>query len=529
MQTVYKPYNQVPQLSSSDVAYAQADQRLRPFYKYAVELAAFEQVIADKQNDHTNREVLVKVLQEQYDGVNTSTAVLNNIDSLRNKNTFTVITAHQPSLFTGPLYFIYKTITAINLAKELKATYPAYNFVPVFWLGSEDHDFEEINHFHLFNKTITWENDEQGPTGMMTTETLQPVLDELKDILGNSDNAQTICQKLVAAYQSGNDFGRSTFLFVNELFKEYGVVVALTSHKALKELFIPIMEEEIFEQPSIHLIEKTIAQKEALGLKNQATPREINLFYMKKGIRERIVEEGGKYQVLHQNISFTKEELKNELHQHPEHFSPNVVMRPLYQELIFPNLAYIGGGGELAYWRERLTQFEHFGINFPMLIRRNSVLWIDKGSQKRMDKLGLSVDDIFKDVDELIRNYLHENSKEELTITEQKATIDKMYDEISEQAKRVDPTLEKAVLAEKTRQMKSLDQLETRLIRAEKKKHETAVNQIRSLIEKLFPANGLQERYDNFLSFYLKHGDNFIARLVEELEPLNKDFAIIIE
>lgn len=531
MQKIYIPYREIDYLSSSDKAYAEGDAALHSFYKYEVNLDSFAQVIEDKKQDNTNRELLYNVITSQYSTVNTSDSVRQNIEKLKAENTFTVITAHQPSLFTGPLYFIYKSITAINLAKKLNATYSDYQFVPVFYLGSEDHDFEEINHFNIFGKSVTWENNQAGATGMMEIDSLSEVLAQTKEILGNSDNATQIYNILKRCFSAGKTYAQATFEFVNELFKAYGLVVALTNNADLKRLFIPYIKEELLHQPSKALIEAEQTKIEAAGFKGQAFAREINFFYMVKGSRERIVFEDGKYQVLNRDLSFSKEEMLAELEAHPERFSPNVVMRPIYQEVIFPNLCYIGGGGELAYWRERMTQFEHFQVNFPMLMRRNSVKWIDKGNQKKLDKLGLSVQQIFGETEALIKEYVRENTTEELSLKEEKANIQAAFDSILAKAINIEKNLERPVIGEMTKIMKSVDKLEAKLISTEKKKYDTAIKQIRTLKDKLFPKNGLglQERHDNFLQFYLRYGDDFIKTLVEHQDALNKDFLVLVE
>lgn len=529
MQKKYIPFGQIDYLSKSDVAYAQNSPTLRPFYKYDVSLESFGQVIADKQKDQTNRAVLYQVLKAQYSTVSTTAAVLENIEKLQSDRTFTVITAHQPSLFTGPLYFIYKIVTAVNLAKDLAQQYPDYQFVPVFVLGSEDHDFEEINHLHLFNKNISWENTEQGPTGMMNTDTLAPTLAEIKEVIGDSENAEQIFEWLTTAYASGKTYAQATFEFVNQLFQGYGLVVTLMNDRALKREFVPIMKAELLQQASKSLVNSVIAEKEAAGWKAQATPRDINLFYMQKGFRERIVLEDGIYKVLNRAETFTEKELLQELETFPERFSPNVVLRPLFQELIFPNLCYIGGGGELAYWRERLTQFEHFGLNFPMLLRRNSVLWVDKNSSKKLEKLGLTVDDIFVEIEALIKDFVQRHTSEELSLAAEKTAITAAFDSVLAKAVSIEKNLERSVTGEMTKLLNTFDKLEAKLISAEKRNHDTAIQQIRTVKEKLFPGNGLQERYDNFIAYYLKHGDGFIATLMENLEPLNRDFVVITE
>ncbi len=417
------------------------------------------------------------------------------------------------------------------MAKTLNEKYTEYQFVPIFWLGSEDHDFEEINHFNIFGKTITWENEQGGATGMMDTDSLASVLEETKEILGNSDNATHIYQVLERCFSAGKTYAQATFEFVDALFQSYGLVVLLTNNADLKRLFIPFMKDELLNQTSKTLIEAEQSKKEESGYKAQAFAREINLFYMEKGSRERIVLEGERYEVLNRDISFSRAEMLAELETHPERFSPNVALRPIYQELILPNLCYIGGGGELAYWRERMTQFEHFNINFPMLMRRNSVMWLDKSNRKKLEKLGLTVEDIFGETEALIKEYVRANTKEELSLKTEKAAVEKAFESVEEKAVSIDQSLKRPVLGEMTKILNAIDKLEAKLISAEKRNFDTAINQIRNLKDKLFPKNGLglQERHDNFLQFYLKHGDDFIGELAAAQDALNKDFLVLVE
>ena len=524
------PFEQFSQLSARDIAYATANPSLKPFYKYGVDIDSFAAVIAEKSKQKIPRSLLVENLKDQYSSIPTTNLVLQNIDALAGSNTFTVTTAHQPSLFTGPLYYIYKILSTIHLSELLNLHYPDFQFVPVFISGAEDHDFEEINHCNLFNKTLSWENEETGPVGRMSNASLHPVLEELINILGQSENAQILQKKLRSAYSSDRNYGESAMHLVNSLFQDYGLVVVDMSRKDLKRAFIPILEKELFEQPSKQLVETCQAQLETAGFGAQAHARPINLFYIQDQLRERIEQEDGIFKVVNTNIQFSEAALRTELQEHPERFSPNVITRPLYQEYILPNLAYIGGGGELAYWLERKAQFEHFGIPYPMLIRRNSVLWIDKGSQKRMNKLDLSLQDLLMDTEDLVKRYVKANTENELSLRAEKKQIQELFEGVITKAKEIDPTLVKSVKSEQAKQLNGLSTIEAKLIRAEKQRHDVAINQIRSLKEKFFPNNGLQERHDNFMGLYLKHGPQFFEALKEHLNPLEMgDFVVVME
>ena len=521
------PFDQVPQFSNRDKAYALEDERLKPFYKYRADITEFERVIKDKKSDPVNRKVLVETLKSQYEILNVSSATMANIEKLADTNTFTVTTAHQPSLFTGPLYYIYKIISTINLSRTLNEEYADFQFVPIFITGGEDHDFEEANHFQLFGKRVEWTNEEGGPVGMMSTDSLQIVLEQTKEVLGDTPYAKELSTLLESSVNNKNNYSEVTRYLTNELFKEDGLVILDTNDKRLKQLFIPYIEKEVLEQPSKPLVEATVKQLEKAGFSEQAYPREINFFYLQPGKRSRIVEENGEFRVLDTDITFSAASIKEEIYQHPERFSPNVVMRPIYQELVLPNLAYIGGGGELAYWLERKSQFDQFGLNYPMLIRRNSVLFIDKGTQKRLDKIGLSIHQLFGDIEALIKEYVQEHTENELSLLTEKEQLQAIFSAIEEKAGKIDPTLIKATAAEGARQLNSLQQLEGKLMRAEKQRHDTAINQVRKLKDKLFPGNGLQERSDNFMSLYLKYGKAFFDILKDHLHPLKKGFVII--
>lgn len=521
------PFASVPQLSSRDKAYAIEQEELRAFYKYAPKMESFAQVIEDKSRDAINRSLLVKVLEEQYAQLSPSDAVTKNVSSLSQTNTFTITTAHQPSLFTGPLYYIYKIISTINLTKSLKEHYPAYHFVPVFVTGGEDHDFEEIQSVNLFNRALTWENEEKGSVGMMQTATLQPLLAELKEILGASENAQHIYQVIAEAHTQNAVYSKASVQLVHELFKNDGLVVLNMNHRDLKAQFREDIIKELELQPSLALVNEAHDKIGKIGFKPQASPRAINFFYLKDQLRERIVEEEGVYQVLNTDYRFDAEAMRQEVEQHPERFSPNVIMRPIFQERILPNLAYIGGGGELAYWMERRAQFDYYKVNFPMLIRRNSVLWIDRSMVKKMKKLELSLHDWFGETEGLIKLFVGKQSEAELSLEQQKTDLALVFDSVKTLAQKINPTLEKTVLAEQAKQLKSLEHLETKLIRAEKQKHEVSLNQLRKIKEKLFPANGLQERKDNFIPFYLKYGAQFFEVLKAHLHPLDKNFIVI--
>lgn len=529
MDILHFDYKDVPGISKKDLAYLCDDPRLSPFCLHPQRMDAFDRLLAQGRQPACTRTLLVQVLREQYAALPETEEVRSAIEALARPHTFTVTTAHQPCLFTGPLYFVYKIASTINLARQLQARYPEQQFVPVFVIGSEDHDFEEINHAYVFGRHIRWQAEAGGPVGRLPTHTLKPALDALCDLLGNSPEARRWYALVAQAYMHYPRYGQATQALVHRLFGKYGLVVLQMDEPRLKAAFRHIIRKEVLEQASQPVVTATQQQLKAEGFEPQAFVRPINFFYMTDTRRERIEPEADGFRLVQSGRFLAKAEMEAEIEAHPERFSPNVVMRPIYQEFVLPNLAYVGGGGEIAYWIERKAQFELFDIPFPMLVRRNSALWIDRGSARRMDKLGLSVSDLFEETEALIKRWLARHTDEAFSLETEKQQLERLFVQVAAKAHLVDPTMEKKVLAEGARQLKALQQIETRLIRAEKQKHEQAVGHIRKLREKLFPAGKLQERHDNFLTFAIRLGEAFFETLLAHLDPMDRRFVVFRE
>lgn len=519
-------YDHVSQLSQRDKAYIDKDEKLTPFITAWPTLAAFGDIITSKSKQEIKRDLIHKTVSAQYAGIKTHTATQKNIDLLSKDNTYCVITAHQPSLLTGPLYYIYKICSTINLARQLDQHYPDVNVIPVFISGAEDHDFEEVNHLNLFGKKIIWETSQTGPVGRFTLDGLQEVISTITELLGTSPAADRLKASFDKAYEGSKTYNEFVHKLVNDLFGSFGLVSINMDNRAFKAEAKDIFKKEMTSQASHKIVSQTISQLQALGFKAQAEPREINLFYIDQGIRERFVFVDGKYQVNNTEMSFTESEILQFIDDHPDKISPNVVIRPLYQEWILPNLAYIGGGGELSYWQERKAQFAAFGIPMPLLLRRNSAIYIDKSSQKQQNKLGLSLDQIFKPEHLIAKQFLSLNSDNELDLNNEKAKLGELFEQIAQKAKAIAQPLEKYVLAEQTKQLKALDNIEAKLVKAEKQNHDVSLGRITKIKEKLFPSNGLQERKENFMGMYLQNGEETIPYLIDNLDPLRNEFVV---
>ncbi len=494
---------------------------LSQFYRFPFSFDAFADVIREKEKDNTNRRLLVEVLTGQYSHLSRSEATDGNIQSLLSGKTFTVVAAHQPCLLMGPAFNIYKIAGAINLAQQLKSKFPENNFVPVFWMGSEDHDTEELNHTHFNGKKITWQGATGGAIGRAKSDSLKPVLEELK-LLGLHTDISDIFEQAL----QHKTFGRFTQHLVHELFKNFGLIVLDADDKKLKQSFSEVIKEEILDFTARHVLEPNLFLLRTT-YKLQATPRDINFFYLGDGYRERILYNSltQKFEVKDKGIFFTDKEISAEIDNHPERFSPNVIYRPLYQETVLPNLAFIGGAGELSYWLELEALFNHYQVNYPMLALRSSMAIVNPGFQKKLDKLGLNVKDLFGDIEQLVVKYVKENLQTDIDITHEKEVLGQIFNSVLAKAESADVTLKQNAASEKQKAITAIENIEAKMLKAEKRKQETAVNQIRAAHEVLFPGGELQERREGFISFY-KPG--FIAEVIKLANPFDRAFKIVV-
>jgi len=507
--------------------YLDQKSELKPLYNHFPTLENFEKQITEKQAnfDNANRIPLVETLKKQYQNIEVSDSTKQNIELLALPNTFTITTGHQLNLFSGPLYFLYKIISTINLTKELKLKYPTNNFVPIYWMATEDHDFEEINYFNFKGKKFRWNKESTGPVGRLSTEGLEEFFEIYSKDLGSSTNANVLKKIFEEAYLKHENLADATRFLANSLFANYGLVILDADDVNLKRPFIPYIKEELEQQTSFKTVQETISKFKDYTV--QVNPREINLFYIEDDLRERIIFEKDKYFVNNTKISFSKEEILQLLENNPEKFSPNVIMRPLYQEIILPNLCYIGGGGEIAYWLELKSFFDAVKITFPILLVRNSVLLNTEKQAKKADKLGLSWADLFTKPADLVNTITRKLSAFPIDLTPQKETLEKQFEYLYELAEQTDKSFTGAVKAQEVKQKKGLENLEKRLLKAQKRKLDNELQRVADLQFELFPNQSLQERQANFSEFYLEKGEQLIPLLIQKLKPLETNFNII--
>ncbi|MDA7794073.1 bacillithiol biosynthesis cysteine-adding enzyme BshC [Flavobacteriales bacterium] len=502
------PYSKISFFSAIVQDYLVQNTKLVPFYNRHNSIANYLPQILEKEKQNINRDLLFEVLKNQNNQVQLSSRTKNNIESLVNKNTFTVTTGHQLCLFSGPLYCIYKIISAINLSQSLNEKYPSYHFVPLFWMASEDHDFEEVNHINLYGKKIEWNNSQSGAVGRMNLSGIDGVLEELFQLMGEGENAEAMKQMVLNAYASENSLAQATRIFLNELFKEDGLVIIDGDDARLKQQILPLIKNDVSNKRYYPILQEK-SNELAIDYSAQAYVREINFFSLEKNQRTRI----------EQPVN------SSDIEQSPERFSPNVLMRPLYQESVLPNVAYVGGGAEIAYWMQLKGVFELENIPFPILVLRNSALVISKKHNERLKSLGFTSLDLFKSELELHNQYISGQNDEKSSDREFNIIFGKIYEELKKTYSN--PVQQQIIDAEQQRHKKSLENMLKKLTKVDKQKHKNALDQISKIKKQYFPNNALQERHENLIAFYLNHGDNFIKKMKEELNPLDSNFVVL--
>jgi bacillithiol biosynthesis cysteine-adding enzyme BshC len=524
----YIPYDKTGYFSKLVIDYLNSAPQLQPFYNFSPTLEGLEQSIGQRKN-FRHRKLLVETLQQQYEGLNVHEKVSANLQLLSNENTFTVTTAHQPNIFTGPLYVVYKIFHAIKLAEDLKQQLPQYNFVPVYFVGSEDADLEELNNFTINGRKYVWETKQTGAVGRMKVDkNLMQLMNEMAGQLSVLPYGNELMKIFRDAYKERSTIQQSTLNLLNALFGEYGLIVLIPDNAAFKKMFQPVLEKELKEQFSHKAVKETAKHLET-NYKVQASGREINLFYLIDDKRERIEIENLKFKIQNSTLEFTKEEILNELGEHPERFSPNVILRGALQETILPNIAFIGGGGELAYWLELKEVFRQAGVPYPALFLRNSFLIIDEKQYQIIQKLGLNEEDIFAEEHELMKKIVSINTNDGYTLNGKMESFESLYNKLEQQAFSIDPTLSNHVIALKTRALKKLTELEKKLLRAEKRRFTEQQQHVQKLKAVLFPAGNLQERVENFSGRYSAHNKFFFEALKNHSLSFGQKFAVLTQ
>ena len=513
--------------------YLEKKPSIEPFVGPWPSMAGLGKQISFRQDfSSATRELVQAHLKAQYADFPFRSSVQQNIDCWVNSTCFTVTTGHQLNLFTGPLYVVYKLISTIKLAEKLREEFPEHQFVPVYWMATEDHDFAEINHFYLGDQKLVWEPNTplDGPVGHLKTDGIEAVYEVLASLLGTTQRAEWLKEQFDLAYLKSDNLAKATQRLADALFGDRGLVVIDADHPELKRLLKPLFVRELMEDVTRIKVSESIEQIKVTypDYEPQVSPRDLNFFYVDRGRRGRMERNEQGAHVVGSDIKHTTAQWMELFDQFPERFSPNVLTRPVYQEMILPNLAYIGGGGELSYWFELKSLFEAVEVPFPVLIHRDAAVLMTEKQWKKIAAFGLEPNQLFLSKDQLINKKIRSISNIELDLGFLKEQLEAQFAHLYVLAESTDPSFIGAVHAQKAKQMHGIDLLEKRLLNAQKRQLKDQVARLSEWHNELFPQGGYQERKRNFAPFYLTYGTLFFDALYETFDPLDQACSLII-
>jgi bacillithiol biosynthesis cysteine-adding enzyme BshC len=526
------PYQSLPFHNKLIKDYLAGNSLLREFYNKEASINGLLEAAKERQFEISSREKLADALLSQYGNLLEEGPVSNNIQKLRSANTVTITTGHQLCAYTGPSYLVYKIASIINLASNLNAYDPSMYFVPVFWMASEDHDFEEVSSVNFYGKSWKWEAHDESmgkiPVGLIPPREIASWAAEMKEYFRNEINVSSILDIFENSYKNSKSLSEATRKIFHHLFSDFGLVILDGNDKTLKAMFEGVMEKEINDKLSNEKVKKTTHLLKNLGYEGQINPRPVNLFYISENnYRERIDYADDNYTLNISGRVLHKDEIIQLLKKSPEKFSPNVVMRPMYQEVILPNIAYVGGPGETAYWLQLKAAFDSYKIQFPVLILRNSFVVLADTLFEKAAGFGLEWKDYFNlNIDEIINKFIAKNNSETLDFDIEEKAIASIINSLNEKANGTDTKLIIQIAMEGKIMMDNLDKIKSKFNKALKQKSENNVKGLQKFKLALYPYNSPQERVINYLDG-IGADKNSVRDLVKMANPLENELKLL--
>lgn len=514
-------FGQIPGISELVVHLSSGKPIVKGVQAIPKHLADFEPVIKQKLQNYSpeNRQKLVEAFSKQYAGIGNCNMVDVQLKKLANPNCLTVSCGHQLVIFGGPMYVAFKILSVIKLAAELEVTFPQYQFVPVHWMHGEDHDVEEIKRVSLFGKPLVWDTDQTGTAGHLQTETLSALVDEVC-AKGEDQSAQF--------FSSEKTLLEATFRFLHHWYGPMGLLLLNASEKGLKEVFLPVAERELKDRLAQKAIDQTSKQLESLGYKPQIQPREINLFWIDKGQRYRMAPHADGVTWVGTEKVLSKAEMLELMASHCENVSPNVALRPLYSQIILPDVAFAGGPAEIAYWVQFADLFQQVGVHMPVLLPRFSAMVLKKAHQRKLEKWEMSASAFFENEHNLKREWLAKTSDLPLNIKTMEQELENWWGQLAILAAKTDPSLEPWVLAEQARITKQAEHVFKRILKAGETGFEADWLQFQNLKNRLLPGGHLQERDEAWLGFCLNN-PNWLQQIYQQIEVLKPGVKVLLD
>ena len=488
--------------------------------------------IPEIKNRYQHRSLVAEVLKEQNKAFGSSERSMENIKYFEEETTFAVVTGQQVGILGGPLYTVYKTITAIKLAQELTTQFPQFKFIPIFWLEGEDHDFNEINVIKLLNAENTHVQVEYlihgkplerniGAAGeIIFDDYLIKFLKETEEILANSEFKKPLFDSIRSFYRPGISFNTAFALIMNKLFGDSGIVFISANDKRLKHILAPVFQREIQEYPHISQIIIERSAELEVSYHAQIKTKALNLFLFHKGGRFHIEprEEGFSLKGVRQHL--TKEELLHIAAETPELLSPNVALRPICQDTILPTVAYVGGPAEIAYFAQLQPVYKHFGLTMPIIYPRATATIGEAKVGRILEKYEVDIIDFFDSYDHVSKHVIETISEVDIEeLFNNSATrIKDLINEMRFGLNYIDPTLQSPLDTTHEKMAAHLAALKAKVMAAQQIKHETALRQLQKVTHLIYPNGNFQERELNIIYFMNKYGLAFVKWLTDELD-----------
>jgi bacillithiol biosynthesis cysteine-adding enzyme BshC len=453
-----------------------------------------------------------------------------HIEMLRRPGSVAIVTGQQAGLFTGPLYTIHKALTVIKLAACLREQ--GVEAVPVFWIASEDHDYEEVNHTRLIDrdghlKTVRYEAAGRAPDvsvgRVQLCDGINQTIDEFVAQLPPSEFIAEIESDLRESYVEGAGFAESFARLMARVFRDHGVVLLDPLDEQLKQVVAPLYSQAIDRAGEIasRLIERS-RELEGAGYHAQVHVSEdmAPLFIMDEGRRVAMVQQDGRFFVKGSDRSFGKDELVELARRCPNCFSPNVTMRPVVQDYLLPTAAYVGGPAEVAYFAQLRAVYEALGRQEPCVLPRSSFTIIEGRHQKTMKKYGLALADFFEGLHPAITKVVEQSLDRDTAnvFAETEQLLNAQMDRLEKSLRRADATLGASIQRTREKILYQIEHLRTRFIHASARREETAYRQVERAYTTLLPDKNLQEREINIYYFLSRYGPGLINELYESAE-----------
>ncbi|MBK9272482.1 MAG: bacillithiol biosynthesis cysteine-adding enzyme BshC [Saprospiraceae bacterium] len=512
-----------------DLKYWRHPEFFKEFIGNPPDLESIPNQIKLKEESYTARSEFLSIVKKQYHSLGLFDDLKHTIERLNSDKTFAIVCAHQPILFGGPLYWWYKIIHTISMANKLNSLYPEFHFIPIYYIGSEDHDFEELNHLELFQHLIHWNGKSDISMGKKSTSGLEVVLEEISSLYTRQLDVQEILLHWKNILLSTKNYGDFYFKLVHEIFKSFGLLCFNPDDASAKSQIKNIIKDEIIHSSSHRIVSDTNEKLKNISLKPQAYSREINLFYHHPAGRKRIVHHTNGFGLHDETTVWTLDEILQEIDDQPENFSPNVILRPLYQEYLIPSIAFIGGGAEINYWLQLRDLFNYHKITFPILVRRYSNIIVAKSLAGKIHKLGLSGEDFLKEVEVIINKFIFSKDHVQAEINQAQSQFKEYIRNLEVLAAKISKSELAGTMNEINKLNVAMDKIASKMLKDYKNSHEVEIQSIRKIKNQLFPNNQLQERTESGLGYYLKYKNGFISGLLDLFRLQPTGFLIVFE